>query len=69
MPFVTKYKLKRALGNIDGQFWKDPIFKYLQSKYFYLPNKETALLTVYNNFIEDPEKFVEEGHKVWKDSG
>ena len=55
MAFVTKYKLKRALGDIEGDF-NDPIRIYIAGKYYYLSDKETNQLTVYFKFLENPDK-------------
>jgi hypothetical protein len=69
MAFVTNYKLKRVLGNIDLNFSNDPIARYIKEKYYYLPNKEVNLLSVYYQFIKNPEGFIENGHLKWVDTG
>lgn len=68
MAFVTKYKLQRVLSNLTGDFEKDPVRRYMKTKYIYLPDGKVDYLTIYYRFMENPRKFIETTHLKWLDN-
>lgn len=69
MPFVTKYKLGRTLGQLKWNHESDSVYKYLLDKYQYFSSIKSKEIATFYNFLKDPKRFLEIHGVIWEDDG